>query len=291
MISSILLTHMVISFMFLIVFFLIKKECIIPRFFIISIVILIPYMGVLFVLTIMISSKLWYFKEDNPIEEVKTKNGEWLYRNNLIGETQVFSFNEVFYEKDVYQKRETVLNLIKDDASKWSNQLKYAVMDSDSEVRHYAASALTQVRRELISDLTNFEKNVRENNLDEEKIFEYFNKVKKNINSCVLYNDERENIIKIYVEQIEKIENFIKLTQEIYTDKIEYELELRNYKKAEIYCRKFVIEYKNSDKPYLLYLKYFLKTNNTFRFKKLASTFGFSESQAFDFSKVNLGVK
>ncbi|MEG1742748.1 MAG: hypothetical protein RR246_01115 [Clostridia bacterium] len=84
----------------------------------------------------------------SPTEHEKFVNDEkMLFKSDIKREQNNVSVRDVLTINDAQTKRDAILNIFRTDSEKFITELKIALNDPDTEVSHYASSALTEIKR------------------------------------------------------------------------------------------------------------------------------------------------
>lgn len=118
---------------------------------VVPVMLLVPVWGPLCVLLLHTSNRLTGgCLREQTLEKLRIN--EEIHRNILVadneGEDTVVPLEEALLVNSPAQKRKLILSVLTDDPAGYYDLLQQARMDSDSEVVHYASTALSQITKE-----------------------------------------------------------------------------------------------------------------------------------------------
>ncbi|MEN8908127.1 MAG: hypothetical protein ABF289_19410, partial [Clostridiales bacterium] len=181
---------------------------------------------------------------------------------------EIMSVDEALLMNSDNIKRKLIVETIKDDAFKYLRLLKKALNDSDTETSHYAAVAVSEMKRKMTISIQELSIKYNENSDDILVISSYTNTLKQYVESGLLdknsknkYNKEISSLLKKLIDLNPSKEHFM--------EKIHVDIELKNYKKAKFYCDSFIEQYKNSEEAYLMMMKYYYVQNDFMGFNNI----------------------
>lgn len=119
--------------------------------YVVPVMLLVPVWGSLCVLLLHTSNRLTGgCLREQTLEKLRIN--EEIHRNILVadneGEDTVVPLEEALLVNSPAQKRKLILSVLTDDPAGYYDLLQQARMDSDSEVVHYASTALSQITKE-----------------------------------------------------------------------------------------------------------------------------------------------
>jgi len=153
-------------------------------------------------------------------------------------------------------KRRFLLDILKNDVKKNSNLLKKALKNEDTETSHYAATGIIEIKHRLLQSIQECNQKYKENQ-DEDSLISYAYALKA-YQDCALEDEVNEQKNKsIYQNILNELLEFYTQEEDFYIDRINYEIEKGDFDYAAFYCKKFLDAHKQSEKPYLMYLKLF----------------------------------
>jgi len=156
---------------------------------------------------------------------------------------------------DNKSKRAYLIYILKKDIASHIKGLQRALKSQDTETSHYAASALVEIKKQFEILLINSYENYKNNKDDISVIQEYINTLKKYLKSGLTDKVDYYNYLEKYSFVLAELLSRHITNETYFMDKINCDLELRDYKSAEDFSRRFFEYFPNSEKPYLALLK------------------------------------
>lgn len=154
-----------------------------------------------------------------------------------------------------------LLDLLKDDMMKYTPLLKIALSCEDTETSHYAAVGIVEVNRKLQHSVQ--ESKLRyEKKGDKDTLVSYAYALKAYLDSGLLDEANHKNTMTIYKDILRKTLEVYDGEEVFFEDIINYEISAGNLGTAKAYCERFLNTHRQSEKPYLMYLKLFYATRD-----------------------------
>jgi len=171
---------------------------------------------------------------------------------------------------DNKSKRAYLIYILKKDFISHIKGLKKAIKSQDTETSHYAASALMEIKKQFEILMANVGEKYKNDKDNIGVIQEYAGTLKKYLKSGIADKIDYYNYLEKYSEILsELLSRHIK--DEVYfVDKINCDLELRDYESAEYFGKKFFEYFPNSEKPYLALMKVYFLSRNTKSFANVS---------------------
>jgi len=265
--KELLILHVIFSLINLIVFYRKDKQKSIYRFII---VLFIPILGFLYILLPYIFRR----RRDNDAlkeyEEYIKKYRE--YKKVFKGidvdrEINLVPINEAIDLNNNFIKRQLIIDILKEDYKEHINVLKKALQDEDTETSHYAATGITEIKNEFQKELLKRKKNyISDKNIDNTN--EYLNIIESYLESGLLDSNNYKEYENLYSNILEELLYKYKSEEKYYMDKINLEIRRKKFIKAKMFCDQFYKEYKNSENPYIMYMKLYYNLRDREKFKQ-----------------------
>ncbi|WP_142383655.1 hypothetical protein [Bacillus sp. V5-8f] len=182
---------------------------------------------------------------------------------NTIPITDAFLLNE----NNV--KRSLLKQSLNDNTIQNLDILKLALENEDSETAHYAASAMLEIKRKTLSSLQEFSEQVKNSPDDFSLLASYADALKQSIEIGVLDSSMKKKYMHVYSDLLGKILSNHSTAKEYFIDKINYDLQLKQYSKAKQYCEIFIEKHSFEEMPFLLFLKYYFQIGDSESFQKM----------------------
>jgi len=162
-------------------------------------------------------------------------------------EMNTVSLEETLSMEDVSEKRQQLISALKKDVSKHIDKLRLALRDSDSETSHYAASAISELKRNLELQIQSFTVEHEENkgNIEFEK--DYREILIEYINSGFLDVVTKKRVQYTFIEVLETLIEGLEDNETYYFEIINTLTELKEIEKAREYCNKLIEVYEDED--------------------------------------------
>nr|WP_308625304.1 hypothetical protein [uncultured Eisenbergiella sp.] len=196
-------------------------------------------------------------RKDAGIEKLKI-NDE-IHRSILMEEQEeniIVPLQEALILNDASVRRELMMKIMYDDTSQYVDTLKTARMNEDTEVVHYATTAMVEVQKEYDLKLQQMEKRM-EQTPDEPDIVDcYLELIDNYIATGLLEGNMLQAQRRRYEELLtKKTEGFADTSLLWYGKKAENEMELREYRKAGDTITTILEKWPLQEKGYLLQIR------------------------------------
>ncbi|TQR31125.1 hypothetical protein [Brevibacillus brevis] len=189
---------------------------------------------------------------------LKLAEGSNIFRRaDMEKEMNIVPVEDILFLNDTSTRRKMLIDVLKEQTIWQIGTLETALQNEDSETVHYAAAALTEMRRNLQLQLQDLSVKYEENKQELAVLRAYADVLKKYLDSSLL--DQRTYVKYSYTYSF-VLESLLDIYQEeesYFVDKINCELGNQSYEKAEQYCRLFHEYHPESEQPYVMSLKRF----------------------------------
>ncbi|EJP6472384.1 tetratricopeptide repeat protein [Clostridium sp. FAM 1755] len=204
-------------------------------------------------------------EKDNYSKSDNLKSKPFYLSKNM----EVIPIEDALVLNDEKIKKSLIINVLKSDSYKYLDFLKEAIRDEDTETSHYAATAVTEVKRKLTLAIQEFKEKYQKNKTDLTIIKAYADALKKYNDSGLLDKNAYQKNLSTYKELLEKIIEMEAADEYLYEEIINCYIILKDFERAIEYCNQYFENFKKSEKPYLLIMKiYFINKNRT-KFNKV----------------------
>ncbi len=156
---------------------------------------------------------------------------------------------------DNKSKRAYLIYILKKDFTGHIKGLQKAIKSRDSETSHYAASALMEIKKQFEALLTSSYDKYKNDKDDICVIQEYTNTLKKYLKSGLADRIDYYVYLEKYSAALSELLSLNTTSETYFVDKINSDMELRDFKSAQVFCKKFYDHFPNSEKPYLSLMK------------------------------------
>lgn len=253
----IVIIHIAISLGFFV--FSIKPRGIQESIFRFMVVFFLPIAGILYFLISSIAKKTVKSSDKNIREYIDyiedlshihyVKDIDFEKEINVIPAEDSLRFNEK------KTRRSYIIYILKKDFKKHVESLKKALNNEDSETAHYAAAALMEIKNQFEEILENLKRKYRQNSSDIQNLQDYIGILKKYIRSGLLEKTGRIEHLRLYSRLLGELLSIYDESKSYFMDKINADLDLRNYQQAKKYCRIFENRFPNEADPIIMSMK------------------------------------
>lgn len=219
------------------------------------IVFCIPVFGLIFLLGVRVA-ELWRFRREDPSYMYSEfKNSRPVLGGIVRREANIIPIQDALFLKDVKMKRALLTDAIKQNVLSNNNLLFKAVRDEDREVSHYAVSAVTNIIEKLEALLFRLEKRLRETPGDVGDLKKYADAMDSYLRIGFLDAISQQKGEKNYAAILETLLSLDTTEKKYFIKKINCEIKLNHYEKAEEFCAAFLKHFPGDEEPYILYIK------------------------------------
>lgn len=191
----------------------------------------------------------------------KLKVNDAVHKSLLLEESavedRVVPLEEALLINDAATRRQLMMEVLYADPEDYVEQLKTARMNEDTEVVHYAVTALTELQKEYELQFQELERQRKEDPENEEVTERYLDVLKRYLESGIAEGNERKIKLTIYSslleEQIRRYPEELDLREE----KARADLDTGAYAAAKREIRQILDHWNRSETGYLLMLQYY----------------------------------
>ena len=265
---ALLAVHLLIC---LLIFFGIRTEILKAHSYMFFVALFLPFWGALIVLILHFQI---FFEADDGIDvgvEKLTVESE-LYKSVTIDEKKVASstvpIEEALVINSAKERRAIIMDVLNDNPKEYIEFLQKAGNNDDTEVVHYAVTAMVEISKENDYRLQNFEREYARNPEDSETLKNY---------TDFLWNCLDQNLMQGQVEVMnrelfsslmqKKIEQEGSITD--YSRAIENDLKRKQFTLASANLREMKMRYPHQEEYYLLRLEYLASLGRGAEIKEL----------------------
>ncbi|MCL4378198.1 MAG: hypothetical protein M1409_07460 [Actinobacteria bacterium] len=276
--NNTILFLLIIHFLFCLIYFIInlKFNGLQDSFYRLVIVFFLPVFGLLFFIISAILNKT-VKKSDTVLDS---------YLKHIRDNTHIYHEESIDFEKEINiipiedslsfddnkSKREYLIYILKKGFGSHINGLKKAIKSKDTETSHYAAAALTEIKKQFEVLIQSASEEYIENKDNFEAIKKYVDVLKKYLKSSLADRFDYEDYLEKYSAALGRLLLKDHTNENYFTDKIYADIEIGDYKSAFKLCEQFYNYFPNSEKPLIALLKFYFITGNYELFEKILST-------------------
>lgn len=250
------IAHLLVSLVYSLLRGRTNRQSVVARF---SVVFFVPVFGLL-LLFITDVFKRTSEKNENDLklesDLLKLAEESTIFRRaDVSKEMNIVPVDDILLLNDTSTRRKMLIDVLKEQTIWQIGTLETALQNEDSETVHYAAAALTEMRRKLQLQLQDLSVKYEENKQDIDVLKAYAEVLKKYLESALL--DKRTYLKYSYTYSF-VLESLLDSYQDeavYFVQKINCELANQAYEKAAQYCQRFHEAHPDSDQPYVLTMK------------------------------------
>ncbi len=239
-----------------------------------SIIFFLPVAGLLFFIVSAILNKIPNRSDsiiDSYLRYIREK--KHIYYEDVIDfekEMNTVPLEDSLNFSDNKGRRAYLIYILKKDIAGHIKGLQKAIKCEDTETCHYAASALMEIKKQFEILLANAYEKYKNNRDDIGVIQEYTNTLKKYLKSGLADKVDYYNYLEQYSDTLSGLLERHVTDEAYFMDKINCDLELRDYKGAEDFSKKFLEYFPNSEKPYLALMKFYYLARDVKSFENVS---------------------
>lgn len=231
----------------------------------------LPILGILLLLITDLSKRTSSKNMNELMQEsdlLKLGEGSNLFRRaDMEKELNTVPVEDILFLNDTSTRRKMLIDVLKEQTIWQIGTLETALQNEDSETVHYAAAALTEMRRKLQLQLQDLSVKYEENKQDIEVLQAYALVLKKYMDSSLIDQRTFTKYSYTYSFVLESLLDVYREEESYFVDKINCELINHAYDKAAQYCQMFQKYHPNSEKPYVMSLKRYFTVKDYAGFK------------------------
>lgn len=225
----------------------------------------VPVWGILCVIVLDIRVRFaGEYAEEVGVEKLKI-NDE-IHRSILMEEDptegRVVPLEEALLINDTATRRQLMMEIMYSNPDDYVSQLQDARMNDDTEVVHYAVTALVELQKEYDLQFQEMERKMEENPDDEDILFRYLELVEQYLDSGLLEGNTRNIQLRVYSDLLEKKLKTAVHKLPLYEKKIEADLMVGEYERAYQDIEKVLYEWPNDESGYLFLIQYYALVKN-----------------------------
>lgn len=225
-----------------------------------AVALFLPVLGILYLLSLWLLEKFKcgcesaaVFENSAPLcmERARLRKETDVYRTiNLVPLEEALAINSTGV------KRRVMMDILKDEPDRHLFFLRMALEDDDPETSHYAAAAIDDIRRRLTSSVVELRRKYEQDTTDAETAAAYVKSLKAYLDSGLADESSRKRNRDALRDVLTHLLQFYAEGQ-VFADKINCDIEAGDFSSAAYYCRRFLQMHRQSEEPYLLFLKLF----------------------------------
>lgn len=257
-----LIIHIIIC---IIVYILMRLSVLKATRMIMPIIALVPIWG----LGCMIVLELRTRGKQEINEEVgieKLKINDEIHRSIIMDEdpteSRVVPLEEAFVINEPTTRRELMMEIMYGNPNDYVKQLKEARLNDDTEVVHYAVTALTELQKDYDLKFQELDWKMEKNPKDEKILDDYLELLNRYLGSGIPEGMERAVKLRTYSNMLEKKLNEVGDDLSLLRRKAEVDLQIGEYEVVNEEIGKILELWGKNETGYLLLLKYYSAIRN-----------------------------
>lgn len=165
---------------------------------------------------------------------------------------------EALLINDSHTKRELIMDVMYTNPSGYVPQLSQARENSDSEVVHYAVTALVEIQKKFDLQFQAISKELEENPNDESLLRKHQRLLEEYLSSGLLEGSRRDAQLRVYVEVLKKRLSKNEESLSLWIKKAEADMLLQNLPDLRADAEKMIAFRPENEQGYLYLLKYYV---------------------------------
>ncbi|WP_432357132.1 hypothetical protein [Sporosarcina sp. UB5] len=196
-------------------------------------------------------------------EDILVKEEDSYEKVNKRKEIDVVPIEEALLVNDHATRRRIMIDILKDDATRYMNVVKVAVENEDTETSHYAVSAIIEVNRKLALKIRHLSNEYARDPNNIEVACDYRDALKKYMDSGFMDENTLRHYRNNYIEVLWTIISKKDGDTEIdYEEKMLCEIESGDYAEAEKTGLAYLHRYPDREGPYLYMIQLYYTINS-----------------------------
>lgn len=176
--------------------------------------------------------------------------------DNLGAKNNIAPINEILMLNDSRIRREIILDVLYDNPADYISQLQLAKENDDTEIVHYAVTALVELQKDYDLKFWHIESKMSQSPDDEEIKKEYFDLLEQYVESGLIESSSRavyvEDYCRLLSQQLEVRDDY-----KLYQKKFKAEMELKNYDEAYRAAFRMTELWPDRETGYMMLIEYY----------------------------------
>lgn len=238
------------------------------------VVFLIPVFGAAYFIILAVLKKFFHYDSTEELLDYSKYirsdiQGSLVKSSDINKEINIISADEALVLNESKIKRKLIIDLVKENSTEHISILKKALENEDTEVSHYAATAITEFKNYYIGTLQQASVKYEKDKTNVDALLDYVSILKNYLDSTLLDATIQRRYKYLYSEKLGELLSLYTSEEKYFIDKINCDIELGDYNSSLEYCSKFSETYNESEAPYIMYMKlyYILKDSNNFKIR------------------------
>ncbi len=257
-----LVIHIIIC---IVVYLLMRAGILKSTRMIMPLVCMVPAAGLAALLVLEIRSR----GKQEILEEVgieKLKINDEIHRSILMDEDpvedRIVPLEEALLINEPSARRELMMEIMYANPSDYVEQLKEASLNDDTEVVHYAVTALSELQKEYDLQFQELEWEMRKHPEDTELEDRYISLLSRYLGSGLAEGNARNVKLRDYSDMLGRRLETRQDSLRLYRDKVETDFQIKEYGKAYQVIQEILGRWEKNEAGYLLLLRYYAAMNS-----------------------------
>ncbi|MGX6443166.1 PLD nuclease N-terminal domain-containing protein [Neobacillus sp. K501] len=202
------------------------------------------------------------------IIEKQKEQADILRKVDFERETSFVPMKDALLLNDNQTKRKMLLDILKNDTFSHIGILQTALHNDDSETSHYAATAIQDIKSQLLSSIQQMEYQLEKHPDNQKLLTSYAEVIKSYVNTGFLDKRTEKKYYYHYSQMMERIIEIVPTEKDYYIKKINCDILLGELSSAEKYCQTFLDYCSNEEEAYFMSMKLYFSMKNQVKFNK-----------------------
>ncbi len=229
------------------------------------VVYLVPLWGVIALLLLEIRSR-GHGEVNEEVGIEKLKINDEVYRSILMDEdpmeNRVVPLGEALLINDPSTRRELMMEVMYSRPDDYVEQLKEARMNDDTEVVHYAVTALAELQKEYELQFQELDWKLENDPDNEELLDEYIVLLNRYLDSGIAEANDMDIKLRAYSDMLERKLKKAPDRLPLWKEKVNTDIRIREYEAAEEEIQYILEKWDKNEAGYLLMLRYYSATQS-----------------------------
>lgn len=201
--------------------------------------------------------------------KIENEKTDALRKIDFEKETSIIPMKDALQLNDNQTKRKLLMDILKNDTFNNIEILKIALQNEDSETSHYAATAIQDIKGNLLTSMQQLEFQLDKQPNDLNLLTLFAQVIKQYLNTGFLDERTRKRYLFQYSQILENIIEIVPQEKLYYMEKINCDLLLGEIDKAEVYCQTFLKFCSNEEEAYFMSLKLYYSLKDQLKFQEI----------------------
>lgn len=219
-----------------------------------------------------------YFKRRTKILSIedlsfRKDKVEWIEKDDMTSALNKVPIEEALIVSNVHSTRRLILNVLKEDTENYIQSINQATDNPDSEVSHYAATAITDIMNRFKQEEKKLKANYEAEPSNEVAAEKYWNHICQFLETAVLPRVEQKHYFKILANLTHQLEAELPwiVTGEKYYRLTLLSMQIGEMEQAQLWVEQALAKQGDNLYSYKAGLKYYYASNQINQYQELLS--------------------